>query len=248
MSRTLQDWKVIVKHTLGGDPPALFPATSPTADATKAYIVNRALQFMVGMHPWAWRTRGPTTFGFTASQSYIDLPSDFGELTEPVATYGFNRWFIPVSLSELQRIRSVAVTAVDGSYWYALSYPTQTSTTVNAGNPVMQIHPTPGSTESNVGSYIYRILIPEMSTDANVPNTPVWLDTLLESCIRAYAKKFALDDESAIGRLYTSAEFLEAKQQDARSQANVGQMTGGILQWSTPRVYKPWQGTIPNPS
>ena len=183
-------------------------------------IVNTAGRFMFSVHSWRNAERATTSLSFTASQSYIALPTNFGEIISLESAQGSLR---PVEMTTLEGIlmRRQWTTLGDfGSVYAAVSH-TGTAT------PQLEIWPTPSASESNALTMWYRAKWVDITDDATLVPIEGFLEPLLVALVRAFARQYEMDDMGAVAAAVEGPEMYAAKRADGVRQRNMGPLQGG---------------------
>ena len=223
------------RYVPGADPSGIWT----DADTVKGEIVNQAGRHVVSMHAWNWLTPIIADIAFVDGQSYCTLPTNFGEIIGLETT---NRLTTTVQLTTLENLQYYRSSVLNDPYRYyvALSYPVQTSTSVHAGNPRLEIWPTPGADSSSGLKLMYRRKWTELTSDAAVPDIPLWMQELLTFSVGCFARKFTNNEYDAESVIRDSGSFKEAVKRDGRTQSNLGQMMGGSVVGPDYEVYRPY--------
>ena len=245
MALTLTDLKDAATYVVGEE-------HDPRFDLTR--IINSAGHFLFGMHSWRWRERPVATLSFTKDQAYVSLPSDFGwgELTK--LTMSDQSSYIdpqPTTLGEIEWMRQQWEMHTPYYYWYALAYPTQTSTSAAPAVPRLEVYPTPDANDADAMKLNYRAGWVELSSNSNVANVPAFMENYLLRLVRAYASQAAgvdpPDKNDQLEVVLDSEELWTLKRMDGAAQANLGDVTGGMLQDGRFGGYN-WDFSTSNPN
>lgn len=228
-----------VNHVLGKDADALVDATQ---------VVNEAGRLLFQLHAWQWRNRPVADLDLVADQAYVALPADFGfgEVDDLNMSDALSFGIAPSTLSEIEYMRSQQL-ASPAMYFWALAYPSQTSTTAAPGQPRIELHPTPSSSEADAIKLTYRAGWVELSDNASVANVPVSMEHLLRRIVRAYAVAYHTGDYAALDSIEASPEFKRLKKADGGTQRNLGKPMGGMLRGDR-RFGHEWNFTTTHPS
>lgn len=186
MTLTLANLQSIGVHALGGGYPAVIDTDGPT---TLTRYINEAGRFLFNMANWPWAERPSTDLDFTASQSYVTLPTDFGQL---LAYAGQNNIARPLRMTTMQEIltlrKSFLVTT--WTYFSCLTNPTQAGNTSAPTVPRMELYPTPAASVTAAMTIQYRARWVDIAA-ANTTyaaNVPADVEVLLAELVRAYVK------------------------------------------------------------
>jgi hypothetical protein len=233
MPKTAADYIADMKHALGGDPDSRLNLYA---------VLNEAIEYLFNCHAWKWRKRPPVNLSFTATQEYITLPADFGEIVSIEVKSNFMRNVEQTSVSHIMFMRS-AINQNNPSLavYVALSWPTQTTTTAAPANPRLEIYPTPATTEANVLSIQYRAGAIRIATDASttVPNIPPKLERALSLLCRAYVLHYEEETET-ISYDDFNREIGPHKEADGRTQGYMGQIMNGAARPRRCGIYRPF--------
>ena len=157
---------------------------------------------------------------------YVNLPSDFGEmLGNPTSEGTYGLTMEPVTLDRLELIRG-SVISFGNHYYWALSWPAQSSTAVVAPNPRLELWPPPSAALVSAVRMPYRAGWVVLS-GALVANVPLWFEPALIGVVKAVAQEYENDQAGALEAYLTGAYIETFKQRDTRTQWNFGQMQGG---------------------
>lgn len=225
--RTFAEYKAAVVHALGA---------APATGETTSELVNDALQHLINLRPWSWRRGGPVTLSMVADQSYIELPSDFGE--EESVTYPgtIATQMIRTSMSELQRMRSFTTQPTGFTYYYAVNNGSYDEDFPEEGLSVaiLELYPTPTSSLTDVVSLTYRRDVPRLEDDADVPMIPPWMDFAFNLLCRSFAMTLEDDNPANSAQQMFDRLIPELMKRDAQSQHRFGVMRGGIFPTTVP--------------
>lgn len=213
-----------IEHVLGGN---------PDTRTSKGMIVNLALDHLFNVHPWRWRQRH-TTLNFTASQDYIELPEDFGEMVQLLGKEAKYTSIRPLSpeLWALASVHGVNDTLALGYLIEAQDAAVATSTP----RYVMKLAPTPASTQANALLMVYRsqpttfITNDALTTDDNkYPNVPAGpaMSALYFLC-RAFAR--SIEEDGSGDWALATERVRQAIEADSRAASVVqGHMSGTLI-------------------
>lgn len=237
MSITYASLKNYVKHALAGD---------PASDIDYSNIINEAGRYLYNCHQWKFRERPPATVNFVASQAYVELPEDFGELVSYTMTSGLTRGLQLTTFRELAQLQASDVSASD-YFWAAISHPEQTQDSKDMPKPRLEIWPTPTSSETGAITIWYRAEWLELEDDADKANVPKWAVSLLTILVRTFAQGY--EEEGLIERLNAfegSAILDRFRAKDGMIQPDYGPLgVGAVGSGATGRI--PWD-TISDPA
>lgn len=172
---TFADLKDEARHAISGD---------PDSRTSLDRIVNDALEYLVQLHPWSWRTT-ITTLDFTQDVAQIPLPVDFGELVELIGNQSSNLCVRVAPMATIMRSRVQGLSIGQVLLW-ALGM----AAPVNAATPplrVLEVAPTPSSALASALMLTYRRLIPTLVGDTDVPAIPYGFAGVFRTLVRAMA-------------------------------------------------------------
>lgn len=222
MAISVQACLELVRHSLGG------PLSSEIAGYD---IVNQAQQVFVTAHPWQWLLRS-TTLNLTASQNYINLPSDFRDLEGYEATSGTLTSLRLTTLQRIVELRSSSVPQSTFGYYAALAY--SSASPSGAPTPRLEIYPTPTANSTAAFTIFYRIELPVVSNDQTFISIPRWCEVPFIQLVRAIARGYEEEDQASmqvrIATVKTGEEWQDALLRDGGAQPMLGLMRGGAVQ------------------
>lgn len=204
-------------------------------------LLNDAGHYLTNMHDWGWLARPPANLNFVASQEYVTLPSDFGNMLSIEVP---NSLQTTVQEETLERILYLRGSSLNDPFRYhvAVVFPTQTSVTVAPGNPRLEIWPTPGSNESNALRISYRAGWTVLTAVNSVPNIPVDVEPLFIQIVRAFGAA-AGNPSINLNDLLTKIEMgpitRGLKSNYGVVQGSLGMTQAGIVQLSQNYIYRP---------
>lgn len=184
----------------------------------------------------------------TISFPYCVLPSDFGEGQIVSLTHRNNQTYNTIATS-LEQVRWLRFNSLIASYqlYYAVSYPSQTSTSVVPANPLLEIYPTPTAVDPSVLFLNYKAGWVLLEDEDAVANVPIGYEYLLKRLVKAFAHEAMSNDNSQIAAVESSIEYLKLKRMDGGTQANLGKLAGGAAQSRVGASYQ-WNFTTTDPS
>lgn len=192
-------------------------------------VVNTAGKLLYSMRSWNFRNKGPATLSLTAAQSYIELPANFGELTEIFRT-DRGHFVFRTTLSEVMTYR-LQLQGEPSDFWVAVSFEIPA-----AGlqlNPRLELYPTPEATVANAFTYLYRTRWVDVTDDdgvlTGVPETvePLFL-RMCRQVARSYEDEDVQDYTQALLSLRESLEYLAAVHGDVNTQGSFGPLRNGV--------------------
>ena len=235
MSITLATLKQHVQHALGG---------SVASQLDETTIVNEAGRHMF-MTPWKFRERPPATLTFVASQQFVELPSDFGEIIAANMTDGLVRSFTFTTFHDLVQRRSTS-TGSTNHYWLAVSHPAPS----NDGDPLpaarLELYPTPTSADQI--TIAYRANWIPLVNDSDVALVPDYAESSLIALVRAFALGYEEEGmEIRVGEIESGVMWHRLKEKDGLVQPDYGPLRNSALSMSRQGYQLPWDSTA-NPS
>lgn len=223
-----------IKHTLRRDTSSQIAPLS---------IINEAGHQFCNMHPWKWLERFSSSLDYVASQTYVSLPADCGEVLALYATSTNVSQFEMVSFQELLRLRSVGTTVVTGTTYGALAYPAFTT----AAEPAavrLEVFPTPSASDAGALSIFYRAIWVDASPETDYLDVLPWMIPLYKQVLRAYARGVEEEDVASMSERLAAIQlgpvFKAACERDGRVQPSYGTMTGGAIAMARKRTW--WGG------
>jgi len=211
-----------IRSSLSGDP-----------DIDGIELVNTAGKLMYGLRSWNFRQRGPVTAGFTASQAFVELPANFGEMTSIRMTNGLTTNIHQATMDELVGYRVESI-GNPRDFWYAVSFE---NLAVGGTRivPRLELYPTPSTTDATALTYAYRARWVEATSDDEIlAGVPELAEPLYIRMCRQLARSY--DDEDVVayteslGSIRASEEFRSAIQQDVNLRKSYGTLLNGIAQ------------------
>lgn len=210
-----------IEHTLYGARSGVDPMD----------VVNTAGKLLYSMRPWNFRKKGPATLTLTASQSYIELPANFGELDYIQATEALTNRVFRVTLGELLEYRLLS----QGSprdFWVAVAFEIPSGGTRIA--PRLEVYPTPETTQAGAFTYLYKSQWVDVSDDdadlTGVPEgpfEPLYL-RLCRQVARSYEDEDVVGYTDALGSILSSMEYRASVSIDVQRQGSYGILANGV--------------------
>ncbi|MCC7407388.1 MAG: hypothetical protein IT442_04910 [Phycisphaeraceae bacterium] len=233
--RTFADYKLEVRHALGS------PAEAEM-DIAPATIVNDALEHLAALHAWNWLISGEKYLDLTASQPYVELPDDFGDLISLAAGSSWNASLAPVTWDEMIALRRGSLaTGAWSSYVYCVSTGNVETGDEDAGLtlPTLELYPTPTETVVDALSFIYRRVPRRLVDDTDRPQIPSYLDRALSLLARGFARTDYEDDpESAYTRELRSI-LADAMNRDGLTRTSFGLGASGLVRGRRSNPFEP---------
>lgn len=226
MPQTVLELQRLIRHTLGGDDP---PSETPAIQ-----IINEAGNHLINMRRWNFLDREATALNLTASQAWISLPSDFGEVIALHKASNINGDMIPVAPHQLDVMRASPTLPPMFTIWWSVEWVGSSAQTPPA--PRIAIYPTP--TANAIGAVIlrYRATWTRLNADGDFAVIPEWCDTLLRQLVVAFARGYVEEDEGGLDErlalISNGSVFRACERRDTGVQINLGQMTGGAAAYT----------------
>jgi len=241
VSLTLERALRHVKHALGRD---------PDPDLNPIEIVNMAGQHLAGMFEWSWLERPAVELDLVASQTYVDLPLDFGKAIS-VQVNSIVSKFTWTTLGSILRNRATNLNVSGLQYWGAIEYSAPTSSVAPA--PRLAIWPTPSSNVTDGLLLYYRAKWPGVTNDSYLVPVPDFVEPLMLELIRAFAIGWEESDTGSVGELVARVETgpiaLAAMTNDQGTQWDFGKVENGAAarfsDMSSNDGLSPWSLSIP---
>ena len=192
MTLTLGQLRSHVQLAVGGD-----PSTAPgmTVAERTAQIINNAGEHLMARN-WRWRERTSTVVASTASQDYLELPTDCGEILtiEPK-----NSWSASLQFVDPATFEKISTEGIEPELSYIVTLVFYDSGGV--ATPRLDIYPTPSSTDATAFNIRYRAQWVALDSGDNVDGTdddvplgtskaliPQYMEALLLEYIRAFSE------------------------------------------------------------
>lgn len=216
---TLTNLKSHVTHALGG---------TPASEITSTDIVNQAGRHMFS-YAWKFRSRPSVDISMVASQSYVDLPSDVGEIITIRMKNGLNDSIELTSYDKLLLIRNGSL-STGRQFHAAISYydSTGVTDTTIAVTPRLELAPTPTGVDQI--SIFYRSKWAGLSNDSDIAPVPDWAETLLISYVRAFAQGYEEENfMQRVAEIDQSPLYHRTAVQDGMLLPEYGPIEGGHI-------------------
>jgi hypothetical protein len=217
--RTVADYQAAMLHAIGNSQPA--------TGITTLEILNDAVRELFTFSEWSWRRRPPATLNLVASQSYVSLPADFGELetvhwtTSPLVAVN------KVGLDDIARLRGGVITDSYARY-VAVSWPSQTTSSVRPAQARLEIWPTPTATAAAAIRIVYKAGAIDLVNAGDVPNIPKEYESALLMLARGKLKFHELDGD-AVEYQAGLAALQKLQEYDGLQERDAGAITGGAV-------------------
>ena len=192
MTLTLGQLRSHVQLAVGGD-----PSTAPGMSVPErtAQLINNAGEHLMS-RSWRWRERTSTVVASTASQDYLSLPADCGEILtiEPK-----NSWSASLQFVDPATFERISTEGIEPELSYIVTLVFHDSSGV--ATPRLDIYPTPSSTDATAFNIRYRAQWVALNNASNVDGTdddvllgashaliPQYMESLLFEYIRAFSE------------------------------------------------------------
>lgn len=223
MALSAQACYAAIDHALGG---------SPSTEIDPNMVVNQVQRIVTSGHPWNWLLR-TTTLGLTASQNYINLPSDFNQLVGYSSYSGATLLLQLTTLQHIVDLRSSSSTSAGFGYWAAVAY-SSAGGAGGAPTPRLEIYPEPSATTASAFTIFYRIDLPAITSDQDFISIPAWLELPFLQLVRAIALGYEEEDQASmqdrIAAIKAGPEWYDALRRDGTVAPSLGQMRGGAVE------------------
>lgn len=239
MALALSDYRLHAKHSTAVDSATLPPGT--TSDAAANQIVNQAGRFLYTCHSWKFRETVSADIDFTASQSYVAMPTSLGQLIS-IETNSLTSDIRLTAIENLLAMRAKSLVPAGYSYWAALVHPRRANATTAPTPPRLELYPTPAATATAAATIFFRAVWTELAADTDLPDIPLYCESLLIELVRAFADGY-MDRHAESGGLLpsvtlgdrvhdvvTSPVFLAAVEEDGGKQPDYGTVGNGLVQ------------------
>ena len=231
MAITLSSLKSHVRHALGG---------TPASQLSEAGIVNEAGRYMFSV-PWKFRERPPATITTTPNQSFVELPTDFGEMISANMTDGLVKSIHFTTMDDLVERRTTAI-GQSQEYYAVILHPTSESSTGGEVSPRIELHPTPTRSDNIVVAY--RSDWVELTSDEEYASVPGYAESVLIGLVRAFALGYEEDGlEVRVAEVQNGPLFQRLLEKDGIIQPDYGPIRNGHLSRGVSGYHLPWDST-----
>lgn len=205
-----------IKHVLGD--------TTPSAELGAMSVLNQAGSWFYDTYDWRFKIRPPATCDITASQSYITLPTDFGEMVgQPHATSPNGFYVRMTTMADIARLRRVSQPSGFGFY-AAIAYTATSGTT--PPTPRLEIWPTQSTTTAGGLTLNYKACWAPVSDDDTTLSVPVYAEGLFLMVARAFAQGYEDHEveahESRLARIREGIVWRACELRDSGEQTEYG--------------------------
>jgi hypothetical protein len=230
-----------VRQALGGD----------WDGRTNIYeLLNDAGRTMFAMEEWKFNNRPPYDLDFTANDSFVALPSDFGKINGIQVPSSLDTTVKLVTMSDILQYRSNTLND-PFHYYVALVYPTQTAQTGSLSVPRLEVYPTPSAASTGALKLDYEAGWVTMSAVTHVPNIPINMETLYLQIIIAMARSLhnpRISQTKLLDEITAGSTYKNLSRSYGNHQQSLGSHTGGIVGTPEHTIYRPFEpGAISTP-
>lgn len=217
-----------VRHTLGG--------AAALEVGGGLSIVNTAGRFLYGAHPWWNMNRASALLDYGTSQSYVALPSNFGEIIALHETGTLTGSVEQVTLEYIAQLRATQTTGAAFTLYASQSYHTSNGVPV----PVLEVWPTPATSQVGALTLFYRSAWVDLTNDADLVPVPSYAEPLMIELTRATARGWDMEDEGSLSDRYAAVMAgpiaMAAMRADSAGQPSLGMMRGGAADFGQPEA------------
>ncbi len=194
---------------------------NPLAD-----VVNEAISAFTLLHPWQWR-EAALSLSTVASQAYVNLPSDFGQLMtlRYSAPGNSNGTLVAKPLADIVAMRTTLPSSAlnTPTYFYAVAWVAQASVTA-LPQPRLELYPTPSASTTAAMIGYYKKDTPKLVNGTDVPDMPAsFHPALLNFCAVYACQSFGCKD---IKLLKERTQLLETQIENLKAQDGLDQWAG----------------------
>ena len=183
-------------------------------------IANQAGAWLYDAHDWRFKMRPPASQNIVSAQTWIALPTDFGEMVgQPHAVSPYSFYVRMTTMADIAHLRRIG-TANGVGFYAAISY-----LGVSAGappTPRLEIWP-PQETSITGGLQVpYKAAWTNLTDDDSVVAVPPYAEALYLAAARAFAKGYEDEEQGTIddrlgaireGLLWRACELRNAGEQ-----------------------------------
>lgn len=219
MTLTIEECLDHVTHAIGGQ----------LIGIDTRRVLDEAGRNLLNLRPWEFMKRPPVTLGFTATQSFIVLPTDFSSIVTLEYTQGLSARVNQTTLTQIAQYRSL-LSVMPGYLLYVS--PVWNPDTNGVPQPRLEIFPTPQSTDATALTMIYRPRwIDSATSDQTYIPIPDWMESVFLQLVRATATGYQMNNmDAALAPIVQGVIWAAAVKQDEISKYIHGEVRGGALQ------------------
>ena len=218
-----------IRHALGD--------ANPSAELSAAAIANQAGSWLYDAYDWRFKMRPPTTASIVADQTWIALPSDFGEMVG--APYTTSYWVKMATMADIAQFRRISGTVTGAGFYAAIAYTAVSSTT--PPTPRLEIWPAQSASSVNGLTVPYKATWPIVTDDDTTLSIPPYAEALYLSVARAFARGYEDEEQGSLdqrlahiqgGPVWRACEMRDGGEQSDYGQGDPGPAAedGGIPQ------------------
>ncbi len=234
---TVADYLLRMKQAIGN--------ANPSTGFTLLDVLNEAVQYVFTYNNWSWRERPPALCNLVATQTYVSLPSDFGnggELDAVASIWSPITVVHITSVAEIARLRGLPLYN-SLEFYVAVSFPTQASVTTAPPQPQLEVWPTPQASITGAFRIVYRAGYVTLTSNTQVPNVPPEFTAALTLTARAMTLRYesGSDNPQALAEFAAAnAELDRLKDNDGLSQSDMGHISPGAAAAFLPQRNPGW--------
>lgn len=218
---TLADLRLELTHALDGGTPA--------AQLDQDKIINEAGRYLFSMHSWVWTQRPPVNLAFTAGDSSINLPDDFGEMIDVRSGTTSVQMTTIGHLAEMLSA-GVVSSGTSGGFWGAIIFPNVEPAASAAAPRRWQLHVVPQVGTTQTMTLWYRGRWEPLNQDTDIAAIPVFAQSLLKQLVRAFARGYEHDQLlEMLEKVQQSQFFQNARREDGSVQHSYGRIRHGAI-------------------
>lgn len=236
---TLAGYRLEAQHAVQVDTTTLAPGTSLNDNLDQ--IVNEAGRALYSSHSWKFRETVSADIDFVASQSYVASPAGLRQLIA-IEANSLTSSIQLTTIDKLLALRAKSLAPAGFAYWAAMIHPRRANATTAPVAPRIELFPTPIASLTAAATAFFRAGWTELTTATDVPDIPLYCETLLRLFVRAVAEGYmnAHADEDGILPVATMEDriadimqgpiFKMAVEEDGGEQPDYGPVENGLVQ------------------
>lgn len=232
MVYTIQDGLADIRHEIGD--------TLVGIDNTR--VLNEAGQILYNLRDWNFLVHVGQLLDGVQGQSWIALPTDFGQIVTLQYTNGLTASVVLSTLDQIDVYRSQLITIPSYTLYTAISW--VAGATTGTIVPRLEVFPSPPVTQAGLLTMTYRPrwIIPPAADDQTSIPIPTWFEALYRAMVRAVASGYQRGDmEARIADVQAGVHFLAASRQDGAQQREFGQLRNGSMSMGVAGDDVQWQ-------
>lgn len=206
-------------------------------------IVGEAVDYVASMHAWNFLKRPSIALASVAGQSYLALPSDFGEVLGVQVSGSTYANMVMTDPATFLGLESGALNETGWAYWTVI----ESAAGSSGGAPTLRlaIWPAPSATNASFALLRYRATIPRPTSDNDLIAVPSYVESLLFQVVRCFALGYEESDagsaDARLAEVMLGSIYMNAKRRDGRSQWRYGRFQNGAASSVTYGQF--WEGT-----